>query len=124
MQWYKHLHEHTMCISKFNFYFHSSLRSRKTNCMNLYPCISVFRICTKQTVTSKWLFKRFYIFEVISGHRPFIHSIFIPEFQIEKGETQPDKKVIIFTFNVSLKKVYILRTNNIDFRCILIVTPR
>ena len=90
MVWY--FYEHTMCISKFNFYFHSLVRSRKTKCMNLYPCISVFRICTKQTVTSKWLFKRFYIFEVISGHRPFIHSIFIPEFQIEKGETQPDKK--------------------------------
>ena len=73
--------KHTVCISKFNFYFHSLVRLRKTNCMKLYPCISVCRICTKQTVTSKWLFKRFYIFEVISGHRPLIQRIFIPEFQ-------------------------------------------
>ena len=75
---------HTVCISKFNFYFHSLVRLRKTNCTKLYPCISVCRICTKQTVTSKWLFKRFYIFEVISGHRPLIQRIFIPEFQYKK----------------------------------------
>ena len=36
-------------------------------------------------------------------------------FKLKKVKHNRIKKVIILTFNVSLKKVYILRTNNIDF---------